>query len=882
MPSSHRRAKESTTASSDSSPQKVNKRKLELSEAGAHTKRTSGRGGHLFEEINSEESDEEPRSAKRRSLHRGSRKETGNPVSKAQSSTQGTFAEMYTFKTKNAAQSQVHNLIDLTNSKSPTSSPLKNGLHLSNSFTPQHGPRKLVVKNIRSVAKEDGKVILERKWKDQEQALDTLFRNEDEKLLLEELYQGAEHICRQGQSQELYERVRQKCTTHLDTKLRSELHSKAQISSATEFAKAFVDTWMLWRKQLTTIRHIFFYLNQTYLVKTADDPDLDSMGYYLFRDIVFQDSEIQPAVVNSAVELIQLDRKGDSNSTTNKLARDLITAFHDLGVYTLRFEPAMSSASGGFFKSWRAEVAESSDLPHYVRSCSALIEKEMARCDDLDLDISTKSELSTLLDQILVEENVERMTNEDSLLDMLEGEMTSELEQTYHLLHRKEHEREIGPAFGKFIETEGSQIVFDEKKESAMVVRLLEFKRKLDNTERKCFHDNEFLGNTLHKSFEIFMNKTKKSQSNWDTDNAKPGEMIAKHVDLLLKGGPKAIPGLRKADKDGAEDENDFEGAAEDDTEVEQHLDDALDLFRFVHGKAVFEAFYKKDLARRLLMGRTQSFDAERSMLTRLRNECGAGFTHNLESMFKDMELAREEMKSYSQLLSDRGVRPNVDLAVNVLSVAAWPTYTDIPVNLPASILKAQSDFEQHYKTKHVGRKLTYKPALAHCQLKSKFPKGNKEIVVSGFQAVVLLLFNDVPADGSLSYEDIKTATGLPDNELIRTLQSLACAKYRVLTKNPKGREVNETDSFIFNANFSDPKMRIKINQIQLKETKEENKETHQRVAADRHYETQAAIVRIMKARKKIVHNELIVEVIKATRSRGVLDQADIKRNIEK
>lgn len=76
--------------------------------------------------------------------------------------------------------------------------------------------------------------------------------------------------------------------------------------------------------------------------------------------------------------------------------------------------------------------------------------------------------------------------------------------------------------------------------------------------------------------------------------------------------------------------------------------------------------------------------------------------------------------------------------------------------------------------------------------------------------------------------------------------------------------------------------MRIKINQIQLKETKEENKTTHERVAADRHYETQAAIVRIMKSRKSITHAELVAEVIKATRSRGVLDPSDIKKNIEK
>jgi hypothetical protein len=53
-------------------------------------------------------------------------------------------------------------------------------------------------------------------------------------------------------------------------------------------------------------------------------------------------------------------------------------------------------------------------------------------------------------------------------------------------------------------------------------------------------------------------------------------------------------------------------------------------------------------------------------------------------------------------------------------------------------------------------------------------------------------------------------------------------------------------------------------------------------VAADRHYETQAAIVRILKARKSIKHAELVAEVLQATKSRGALDPADIKKNIEK
>lgn len=118
--------------------------------------------------------------------------------------------------------------------------------------------------------------------------------------------------------------------------------------------------------------------------------------------------------------------------------------------------------------------------------------------------------------------------------------------------------------------------------------------------------------------------------------------------------------------------------------------------------------------------------------------------------------------------------------------------------------------------------------------------------------------------------------------EVKRTLQSLACAKLRPLTKHPKGKEINDNDTFTINASFDHPKFRVKINQVQLKETKEENKETHIRVAEDRNFECQAAIVRILKSRKTISHSELISETIKATMSRGVLQVGDIKKNIDR
>ncbi len=129
--------------------------------------------------------------------------------------------------------------------------------------------------------------------------------------------------------------------------------------------------------------------------------------------------------------------------------------------------------------------------------------------------------------------------------------------------------------------------------------------------------------------------------------------------------------------------------------------------------------------------------------------------------MFRDIDLAREEMASYKSVLEARKQTNAMELSVNVLSASAWPTYPDVPVNIPPSILDSINDFDAHYKSKHAGRKLNWKHALAHCQLRAKFSKGNKEIVVSSFQAIVLLLFNDVAPGEYISYGEIQAATAL-------------------------------------------------------------------------------------------------------------------------
>ena len=71
---------------------------------------------------------------------------------------------------------------------------------------------------------------------------------------------------------------------------------------------------------------------------------------------------------------------------------------------------------------------------------------------------------------------------------------------------------------------------------------------------------------------------------------------------------------------------------------------------------------------------------------------------------------------------------------------------------------------------------------------------------MSLFQTLCLLVFNE--AD-SLSLTEIRDLTNIEDSELRRTLQSLACGKARVLQKVPRGKEVEDNDKFVFNADFT-------------------------------------------------------------------------------
>lgn len=271
--------------------------------------------------------------------------------------------------------------------------------------------------------------------------------------------------------------------------------------------------------------------------------------------------------------------------------------------------------------------------------------------------------------------------------------------------------------------------------------------------------------------------------------------------------------------------------------------------------------------------------DAEKSMLSKLKQECGAAFTSKLEGMFKDMELSKDVLVHFKQYLQHQDLPGSVDMVVSILTMGYWPTYTPMEVHLPSEMVEYQEAFKKFYIGKHGGRKLQWQNTLGHCVVKADFgPTADekKELQVSLFQTLVLLMFNTGETFG---FDEIKQATGIEEGELRRTLQSLACGKARVLVKKPKGRDVDDGDTFFFNSEFKHKLCRIKINQIQLKETQEENINTTERVFQDRQYQIDAAIVRIMKTRKTLSHTLLVTELF--NQLKFPVKPTDLKKRIE-
>jgi cullin 1 len=298
-------------------------------------------------------------------------------------------------------------------------------------------------------------------------------------------------------------------------------------------------------------------------------------------------------------------------------------------------------------------------------------------------------------------------------------------------------------------------------------------------------------------------------------------------------------------------------------------------LLAYISDKDLFAEFYRKKLARRLLFDKSANDDHERSILTKLKQQCGGQFTSKMEGMVTDLTLARENQTSFEEYLSEAATsNPGIDLTVTVLTTGFWPSYKSSDLALPAEMVKCVEVFKEFYQTKTKHRKLTWIYSLGTCNITGKFDAKPIELIVTTYQAAVLLLFNTTER---LSYTDIKGQLNLTDEDVIRLLHSLSCAKYKILNKEPSSKSVTQTDFFEFNVKFTDKMRRIKIPLPPM----DEKKKVIEDVDKDRRYAIDASIVRIMKSRKVLPHQQLVLECIEQLGRMFKPDFKVIKKRVE-
>uniref|UniRef100_A0A8C1H926 Cullin-4A n=1 Tax=Cyprinus carpio carpio TaxID=630221 RepID=A0A8C1H926_CYPCA len=676
-------------------------------------------------------------------------------------------------------------------------------------------------------------------WMKLRDAVSAIQNSTSIKYNLEELYQAVENLCSYKVSPLLYKQLRQVCEDHVQAQI---LHHTESLDNLS-FLKKMNRCWQDHCRQTIMIRSIFLFLDRTYVLQNSLLPSIWDTGLELFRTHIISDGAVQSRTVEGILEQIERERNGET--VERSLLRSLLGMLSDLQVYKDSFEQRFLMETNRLYAAEGQRFMQDRDVPEYLHHVAQRLEEENDRVISY-LDQSTQKPLIATVEKQLLEEHMSAILQK-GLRILLDENRVCELTLLYELFSKvKGGLTALLQAWREYIKSFGAEIVSSPERDKEMVQELLDFKDKMDHVMQRCFQRNDSFINAMKEAFESFINKRPN----------KPAELIAKYVDSKLRAGNKE--------------------ATEE--ELERILDKIMIIFRFIHGKDVFEAFYKKDLAKRLLVGKSASVDAEKSMLSKLKHECGAAFTSKLEGMFKDMELSKDIMIQFKQVcyMQNQSDPSNIELTVNILTMGYWPSYTPMDVHLPTEMVKLQEVFKLFYLGKHSGRKLQWQPTLGHAVLKTEFKEGKKELQVSLFQTLVLLMFNETE---EFSMEEIRTATGIEDDELKRTLQSLACGKARVLNKTPRGKDVEDGDSFQFNSDFRHKLFRIKINQIQMKETVEEQVSTTERVFQDRQYHIDAAVVRIMKMRKTLSHNLLVSELY--NQLKFPVKPADLKKRIE-
>ncbi|RWS21681.1 cullin-2-like protein, partial [Leptotrombidium deliense] len=147
----------------------------------------------------------------------------------------------------------------------------------------------------------------------------------------------------------------------------------------------------------------------------------------------------------------------------------------------------------------------------------------------------------------------------------------------------------------------------------AFVENILDVHKENSQLIKDVFHcDQQFVG-ALDKACALVINHRSNPKQ-----PCKSPELLARYCDSLLKKSSKGM----------------------NETEIDEKLTQSVTVFKYIDDKDVFQKFYSKMLAKRLIHTQSVSMDAEEAMINKLKQACGHEFTSKLHRMFTDIKLS--------------------------------------------------------------------------------------------------------------------------------------------------------------------------------------------------------------------------------------------------
>ena len=692
-------------------------------------------------------------------------------------------------------------------------------------------------------------------WSKLKSAVRAVYNNVSVPISREELYQIVESLCIQKHSMSLYDNLSTECEYYATAKVDSLLVDNIDNHA---FLHCVDNVWKNHCDHTSTIRNIFLYLDRSFAFQTNNVRSIWSLGLHFFRTRFNFYPDLQSKLVKTILQIIDAERQG--HFVERDTLRRLLDMLYSLGLYTDKFESVLLSESQMFFRLEGQIMIENADCVSFLLH----VERRLLEVHEMVanyLDVSTRQPLIEVIESEMLKPYASLIIERGLFLLIESGRhRILDLKRMYGLLSRVSKLDALLSGFAAYIRNIGEGIVLDVNREKTLVDDLLELHDRLNVVLAMSFSNNPSFRFSLKSSFEHVINKR----------HNKPAELLVKYADKKLRGE---------------------KGLSE--RETENILDQVMVLFRYLQDKDVFEAFYKNYLSKRLLLGKSSSVDLEKGMLTKLKSECGSNYTSKLEGMFQDIELSREIMLQYSTSLLDEqkssqkstetNKKPSVECHFQVLTTGFWPSQVSIQVKIPLELNYHKEKFQNFYSNRYQGRRLSWNHILDRCIVTSHFPKGKKELELSFVQTVVLMSFDSSSYIHKIGFSvlQIQEITNIESGELRRTLLSLACGVIgtRVLNKVPMSKDINGSDKFFVDNDFTNKQFRIKINTIQLRESAEETDRTNEVVFQDRQYQVDAVVVRIMKSRRRLTHNTLVAEII--TQLKFPVKPVDIKKRIE-